>query len=261
MGLKKREVEEVLRGMWGQESPELQGLSKADWNSLKGQQSRKNDRTRRVYDRNEVDAKRTATQWATTNDEFYLRALSGMNRRFFSIDVLSPIDISKLIADRDQLWAEALVLEATGESVMLAEEHWEAANAERLKRTEHEPWEDILCNVGPNEPVGPIGHRRLPSPTEYEMRDDGEERVSSGFLFDMLDFAPKERQPYHGTKIGKIMRKLRWSGPKDTRIGKVNCKGYSRMSAQAAAAQAAELESARAEFAAADEADAIEAMM
>jgi hypothetical protein len=226
IGLSRRDTEEVLRGHWVQESPEMQGISKADWNKFKAQQSTRNDRVRRVYDRNEVNSKRTCIQWGTSNDSAYLRAMSGMNRRFFSVDVLSPIDISKLIADRDQLWAEALLIEAEGDSCMLPEKFWPDANAERLKRTEHDPWEDVLRKIGEPTDID----EDAPDPTDYEAIPElGEERVSSSYCFEVLDFlAGHQRLPHHGSHIGRVMRKLGWSGPIDIRIGKVACKGYRR---------------------------------
>ena len=222
IGLGRRDTEEVLRGMWAQESPELQGISKADWSKFKAQISTQNDRTRRVFERNPIDAKRTAIQWGTANDDTYLRALSGMNRRFFSVDVLSYIDTAKIIADRDQLWAEAVELEATGESVMLPKEYWDLANAERLKRTEDHPWEDILRKVGTRNAAV------TPEATDYAVIGD-EERVSSSYLFDLLGFSAKDRQPHHGSHIARVMKKLGWTYRRGTvRIGPANCKGYTR---------------------------------
>ena len=228
IGLSRRDTEEVLRGMWAQESPELQGISKTDWNKFKAQISTQNDRSRRVFDRNPIDAKRTAIQWGTANDDTYLRALSGMNRRFFSVDVLKSCDVTKIIADRDQLWAEAVEMEAAGESVMLPEKFWADANAERLKRTEDDPWEDILSKVGK------VNAGVTPEPSDYEViRDEmlgDEERVSSSYLFDLLGFAAGHtRLPHHGSHIARVMKKLGWTYRRgNVRIGPASCKGYTR---------------------------------
>ncbi len=228
IGLNARDTEEVMRGHWGQENPELSGISKADWNRFKANLSRTNDRTRRVFERNPINAQRTCIPWGTTNDDTYLRALSGVNRRFFSVDVLSSIDIAQLIRDRDDLWAEAMEIEATGESCMLPEKYWDDANAERLKRTEIDPWEDTLRDISE---LGAKEARKdakagMRSPC-YELTDDGEERVSSGYLFDMLGFAEKDRNPIHGSRIARVMKKQGWVAD-ELRIGGKHSRGYRR---------------------------------
>jgi hypothetical protein len=229
IGLSAREVEETLRGLWAQENPELSGISKADWNKLKAHLSRTNDRTRRVFERNPVNAQRTVIQWGTSNDETYLRSLSGENRRFFSVDVLTHIDIPKLISDRDDIWAEAVELEATGESVALPEKFWGDARAARVARTEQDPWEDLLSNVserGAREAraAEKAGNR---SPC-YEVTGDGIERISNGYLFEVLGFSDKERNPMHGGRIARVMKKQGWAGPINGRIGGKTTRGYTR---------------------------------
>jgi hypothetical protein len=234
IGLNAKEVEETLRGRWAQESPELSGIGKADWNRLKASLSRGNDRVRRAYGRNPINALRTAMQWGTTNDDAYLRALSGMNRRFFSIDVLKLIDVAKIISDRDDIWAEAVELEATGESVMLPEKFWADARAERDKRTELDPWEDTLADVserGAREArAAEREGRRSPC---FEVTDDGEERISSGYLFDVIGFGEKERNTMHGARIARVMKKQGWAGPAPLRVGGKTVKGYTRRAAWA----------------------------
>jgi predicted P-loop ATPase len=224
IGLNARQIEETLRGQWAQENAELHGISKADWNKLKDHLSKTNDRTRRVFERNPVNAKRTCIQWATSNDDAYLRALTGENRRFFSVDVLKTIDVSKIIADRDDLWAEAVELEATGESCMLPEEHWAAARAERDKRTEVDPWEDALRHVSKR-----AAHEaaRAPRKPIYQCVAD-EERISNSFLFDVLGYTEKEQTPIVGGRIARVMKKLGWEHRNATRIGGHVTRGYRR---------------------------------
>jgi predicted P-loop ATPase len=222
IGLGSKEVEETLRGQWAQENPELHGLSKADWNKLKGHLSKRNDRGRHAYGRNPVDGKRTAIQWGTSNDDAYLRALTGENRRFFSVDVLSAIDIAKLMQFRDDLWAEAVEIEATGESCMLPEKYWADAAAERAKRTEIDPWEDTLSAI--SEHGIALGKRT----SRYELTDDGEERVSNGFLFEVLGFSDKDRNPMHGSRIARVMKKQGWEYSQSIRIGGKHTRGYRR---------------------------------
>ena len=57
------------------------------------------------------------------------------------------IDIPALRRDRDQLWAEAAHVEATGLSLTLPEELWGDASVEQERRRDHDPWDDILAEV------------------------------------------------------------------------------------------------------------------
>jgi len=227
--LNAKEVEETLRGMWAQESPELSGLDKADWNRLKASLSRGNDRIRRAYGRNPVNSPRTVIQWATSNDDTYLRALSGENRRFFSVDVLGMIDVEKIMADRDQLWAEAVALERSGESVMLPEQFWADARAERLARTEEDPWTDVFKHIG-SKARREVGEaKKLGKVFEHYERAGTEERISSQFLLASLGFNPTQLQPHHSSRIARVMKSLGWQLPKGgVRIHGKNMRGFIR---------------------------------
>lgn len=229
IGLNAKEVEETTRGMWAVENSELSGLGKAEWNKLKAMLSRTNDRVRHVWGRNPVNGPRTVIQWGTSNDETYLRALSGENRRFFAVDVLKHIDIPKLIGDRDDIWAEAVELEATGESISLPEKFWADARAERTARTEQDPWEDLLHDVaerGARE--GRSAEKAGSRSPCFEVTEPGEERVSSSYIFEVLGFSDKERSTVHSGRIARVMKKLGWVGPVDLRIGGKHAKGYKR---------------------------------
>jgi predicted P-loop ATPase len=214
--------------MWANEAPELSGISRADWNALKASLSRTHDRSRRVFERNPVKGARTSIPWGTTNDDAYLRALSGMNRRFFSVDVLSMIDLDKLRAERDQIWAEAVAVEASGEAISLPPEFWDAANAERLARTEADHWQDILSEIadaGADELRAAVQSGKCSR--RYEETDD-EERVSTRFLFDLIGIRPDVVQPQHGNRVARVMKSLGWSGPTVMKIGGKPVRGYRR---------------------------------
>ena len=81
------------------------------------------DAARPAYGRNRVDRPRRCIFVATTNEDTYLRDTTG-NRRFWpvrlqgvipSADGKKMIDLAGIERDRDQLWAEAVAIEATGE--------------------------------------------------------------------------------------------------------------------------------------------------
>jgi predicted P-loop ATPase len=107
-------------GKWIVEVPELSGKSKADQDRLKAAISRQSDRARGAYKRIAEERKRQFVFVATTNSEDYLVDTTG-NRRYWPVKVgeRHPIREDQIRRDRDQLWAEAAVAEAAGESIRL----------------------------------------------------------------------------------------------------------------------------------------------
>jgi predicted P-loop ATPase len=79
----------------------------------------------------------------TTNESGFLKDSTGA-RRFWPLDVEAPIDVSRITADRDQLWAEAAVLEARGVSEVLPRELWTVAAERAADQTSVDPWADAL---------------------------------------------------------------------------------------------------------------------
>jgi predicted P-loop ATPase len=100
---------------------------------------------RPAYGWHRVDRPRRCIFIATTNAKSYLKSQTG-NRRFWPVKV-GRIDLDKLRADRDQLWAEAVAIEATGCSLVLPEQLWAEAAIEQERRLDVDPWVDILANV------------------------------------------------------------------------------------------------------------------
>lgn len=136
-----------LEGKWIIEMGEMSALSKAGVESMKAFVSRATDRVRRPYGALVEDLQRQCIFMGTTNCDDYLKDDTG-NRRYWPVEVnvTGPIDLDRLVADRDQLWAEASAREASGESLVLPPELWEDAAAEQADRTVADPWIDLLWN-------------------------------------------------------------------------------------------------------------------
>ncbi len=145
LGVSDKEAQENLQGVWLYEIADLTGIRKADADKVKAFASRTTDRARPAYGRFRLDQKRRCVIFASTNDEQYLQSHNG-NRRFWPIKT-GEIDIARLKADRDQLWAEAAHQEANGASIVLPKALWPDATAEQAKRLEHDAWEDLLASV------------------------------------------------------------------------------------------------------------------
>jgi hypothetical protein len=144
MGVPGREQQEAMTGVWLYEIADLTGMKKADVESVKAFASRKVDRARPAYGRFRVDRPRRTIFFATTNDNEYLKSETG-NRRFWPV-VTSQIDLAALRRDRDQLWAEAAVCEARGDSIALPERLWKAAGEEQDRRKEGDDWFEKINN-------------------------------------------------------------------------------------------------------------------
>src|SRR5262249_8875772 len=143
--LSSQEQQELIQGVWLYELSELSGLAKAEINKVKSFASRQFDRARPAYGRSRMDRPRRGIFFGTTNDPEYLQDLTG-NRRFWPVTP-GQIDLDAVRRDRDQLWAEAAAIEATGESLIIPEELWSAVEIRQTSRLISDPWEDVLLNV------------------------------------------------------------------------------------------------------------------
>jgi predicted P-loop ATPase len=105
----KKTMIEASLCKWIMELPELQGFTKADVQTIKGYISRQVDTARLAFEKHSVDYKRQFIVIGTTNETEYLRDITG-GRRFWPIECLiHKIDIERLVDNRDQIWAEAVV--------------------------------------------------------------------------------------------------------------------------------------------------------
>ena len=208
LGKADKEQQELLRGVWVYEIADLSNIVKSEVEHVKAFASRTHDRARPAYGRAREDLPRRCVIWATTNNTAYLKSQTG-NRRFWPFSV-GEIDIKALKRDRDQLLAEAVELEKTGISIVLARDLWSVAAVEQEQRREVDPWEDVLRNCKGSFAAG-----------EY--------RVLTEDLLTIELAIPKERQTFQHTKrVGDCMRLLGWRGPKQIRVGGRNGRGYWR---------------------------------
>jgi hypothetical protein len=208
LGKSDKEQQEMLRGKWCYEIADLSNIRKAEVEHVKAFASRTHDRARPAYGRARIDLPRRCVIWATTNNAEYLKSQSG-NRRFWPVAV-NVIDIEALKRDRDQLFAEAVVLDDDELSIVLPQELWGAAAEEQEQRREADPWEDVLRDVR-GQLVG----------DEY--------RVFTHDLLEINIAIPKERQtPTLLHRVSTCMRQLGWDGPKQMRIDDRSGRGYTR---------------------------------
>jgi predicted P-loop ATPase len=100
-------------GKWILEMGEIHTFKKSDYGLAKEFVRRQRDDVRRAWDKEISELPRQFILIGTTNDTKFLRDPTG-NRAYWPIvstkTIRDPIDTDKLVAERDQLWAEALAL-------------------------------------------------------------------------------------------------------------------------------------------------------
>lgn len=133
---------EMMTRAWIVECQELDGMNKTTSQSLKKFLSTAVDMFRPAYARSTSEFRRHCIILGTTNELAYLRDLTG-NRRIWPVAV-GKIDLVRFAADVDQLWAEAVVREAKGESITLSQHLWDAASKVQGRRMVEDAYVDVL---------------------------------------------------------------------------------------------------------------------
>lgn len=146
LGCDPKEVIELTEGKWIVETPELSGMTNRDVEHVKAMVSRDVDKARLAYSRFPTEVPRQFVLGGTTNTEEYLKDRTG-NTRFWGIKVARP-KIKALEKDRDQLWAEAVHIEESGEPHWLdTPELQELARKSAQKREEQNPLEQVWIST------------------------------------------------------------------------------------------------------------------
>lgn len=137
-----REASMVIRGKWIVELAELDSFNKAETSAAKAFFTRRDERYREPWGRRAIDVPRQCVFAGSVNGETYLRDETG-NRRYWPVrcGVHEGVSIEGLRADRDQLWAEAVVLYRNGMRWWPAAEDRAMFAAEQEERYVGDAWE------------------------------------------------------------------------------------------------------------------------
>ncbi len=146
-----RDAKEALRGCWIVEIGELDSMNKSELSAVKNFLSQTEDHFRVPYGRRSETRLRRVIFAATTNETEYLRDHTG-NRRFWPVECRRA-NLQRLAADRDQLWAEAVVRFRRGEPWHLTTAaDQQLASLEQARRVELDPWHDRVADYAASHP-------------------------------------------------------------------------------------------------------------
>lgn len=133
----------LLLGKWVIELAELDAFRRAESSTIKRFLSQQSDTYRPSYGRTARTFPRQCVFAGTTNVDEYLHDETGA-RRFWPVRC-GVINLDRLKADRDQIWAEGLVLYLAGQHWWPATPEEEAlCRAEQKERQAEDAWDEVI---------------------------------------------------------------------------------------------------------------------
>ncbi len=135
-----------MMGAWVVELAEFIAIAKRDQNQVKGMLSMKSDRVVLPYAKMASDHPRQCVFFGTINpgETGYLTDTTG-NRRYWPVEVVKA-DLDRIVARRDQLWAEAYHAFCKDERWWLEEDEQALATGESAKREEGDVWDEVFLH-------------------------------------------------------------------------------------------------------------------
>lgn len=193
---------QALEGFWGYELGELDGHSR-EAGLLKNFISIREDTYRPSYGKNTVTRTRQVAFCATTNADAYLADETGA-RRWHCV-CCGAVDLDRVVANRDQLWAEAASRYANGDHWWLSGDLEAAAAHDVDSRYQADAWEDLLPDL---------------------LKDH--HSVTSSACLLLLGVEAGRQARGDSMRVGAALRRLGWVRQRMTR-GAVQSYEYSRM--------------------------------
>lgn len=188
--LQSKEAALNLQGKWIFELPEGEIFSRASAERLKAFTSKTQDDLVPKYSNHPQRFLRQVIMALTTNDNEYLTDSTG-NRRFWPIKC-TKIDLEELGRDRDQLWAEAVVLFDMDERWWPTPEEEQALCApETRARLVVDPWlQSIIAHL------------------------IGKQSATVNSVLEHVGVAPDHRSRAHSLRVTRCLRMLGWGEEK-----------------------------------------------
>ncbi|MFZ4514182.1 MAG: VapE domain-containing protein [Geothrix sp.] len=193
--LQNKDGFQVLHRGWITELGEIDHLTSVQsQEKVKGFVSSRQDIFRPPYASSATVFLRSCIMVGTTNRDGFLTDATG-SRRFWPIKVTQPIEVDRLRSWRDQLWAEAIHLEAAGV------DHWLDAGMEELREAQsedfaaEEPWENLAKQAAES-------WTRQGKPLS--------EGMAISDLLDSMDIPKVQQTKGAAMKLATILKKMGW---------------------------------------------------
>lgn len=197
----EKDLVQKIHGPWIVEFPELGPFNHKDVNKIKGFVDQKKDRYRVPYGRIPEDKTRGCVIVSTTNESGWQEDATSA-RRFWPVDIHN-IDLTRAAADRDQLWAEAVVAYRAGEEWWVAAKDPDFVAAQEAQYA-HDPWEETIMLALAN------GKQNFGTAGEAVGVIAGCDYASTRSIF-VAVFGDTRQTKADQVRLGKCMRKLGWS--------------------------------------------------
>ncbi len=225
---------EQVRGGWVIELQELGGIKRSDVEQVKAFISRQNDMYRPAYGSVMESHPRQCVFCGTTNETYFLKGETG-NRRFWVIEVDAkyrkhPDFRRAMIADRDQLWAEAVQRYRDGEELMLPEGLEEAARLRQKQFNDNadDPLKGMVrgfldMKLPPDWNTWDLNRRRAyiknPDPLDAEGTEVRTKVCAAEFLSEMMGIGIADKgYKYEARRVNKVLDEMGWIKRKHIRF-------------------------------------------
>ncbi|MGL6106414.1 VapE domain-containing protein, partial [Romboutsia sp.] len=230
-----KEAYEQLQGAWIIEMAELSAVKKAETEAVKHFVSKREDIYRVAYGRRVEKFKRQCVFFGTTNEESFLKDKNG-NRRFWPIKV-GENPRKKIVGEdltnyeRDNIWAEAVILYKQKEGLELTGEAAKTALEKQKQHLEESPKEGMISEYLEMKLPKNWSKMDIPARRRYLNGDDfcefeqaTETRVKVCAMevwVELFNGDPKQLTPINAREINDIIRRLPGWKSYDTGSGKM----------------------------------------
>lgn len=136
--IEHKEIGSYMQGVWIIEIAELAAIRGKQWEKVKNFVSLQNDFFRRSYGRNHQDYPRQCIFSASTNETRWGGDPTGLVR--FWPTFVTAVDVDGILAEREQLWAEATHRYMAGEQWWLDDDEKALAKMEQDNRQPEDTW-------------------------------------------------------------------------------------------------------------------------
>jgi predicted P-loop ATPase len=143
LDIRSKDAFQGLRGKWCVEWGELDSLRRSEATAVKAFLTSQVDSYRPSYGRNTVDVPRQCVFVGTTNEATFLNDSTG-SRRFWVVESRNGVDLARIAAERDQLWAETAAAYRAKEPWWLTREEDQRREAAAARWQHCDAWDEVV---------------------------------------------------------------------------------------------------------------------